>query len=1228
MPSKLSRYCEAILEASWLGAIIIVPLFFNVYSARVFEPDKLTFLRSIALVMIFAWLVKIIDGQEWKSWPPLKELWRVPLVAPITILAVVYLVTTIFSITPRVSFFGSYQRLQGTYTTLSYMVVFAFVLMYLRTKAQINRLITTAIIVSVPVSLYGLIQKYGLDPLPWGGDVTNRIASNMGNAIFVSAYIIMITPLVFYRVVDAFKNILTDEELSWSDVIRASIYIFIAALHVLTILFSQSRGPLIGFLAGIFTMILILLVQLRDNDPQKSRIKIIEIVYAFASLVGSSLVGVALGYGFALLATDKGWISLQVSELTSDAYKTALLGAFSFVGAVLGGIALIFILAATRKGWRWLWSSWIFLAILIAGFLVMFNLPESPISDWRHLPYIGRIGRALDVESNTGKVRTYIWQGVVEMIKPHDPLEFPDGKTDTLNIIRPLVGYGPESMYVSYNRFYVPDLAHVEKRNASPDRSHNETFDALAITGLLGFLSWQLLYGSLFIFGFSWLGVMRKKIDKILFFCFVLGAGLVSSIVFWQWLGVEFIGVAFPFGELAGLLIYLAYYALFSKPEEKHLKLNYTLLTAILAAVVAHFAEIHFGIAIAATRTYFFTFAALAVVLGRGVFQELPVQEQPVPEQASRNPKKRRGKKTVPRRSIISTIDSIHYVIIGGILMGLILGTLGYEFIGNPQISDNTVPGTAQILWSSLTRNPKDEYAPTYAALGLVLLTALIGGVLVVTEINKLEETDSKKDNLLKNLLAYLGTAFVIGFLFMIIQSGRLRFLAMGAGINQNMNTIERIRVASDAAAGLLSFFYVFVFLLLLSIAYYLNWLKKDSFSSTTGVGWISLAAATALCIYLINTTNLNMIRADTIYKQADPWDKRAMSEKKPEYWELAIAEYNHALELAPKEDFYYLWLGRAYLEQSAVMSDPVAQQQLMEVARDKLLLAREINPLNTDHSANLARLHTRWAEIASSDVERTNKANQANKYYAEAHMLSPQNAVILDEWAMLLAGLFGDCEGSMSKLEQSLALDSEYNSTYENMGKVSLSCGDRESDETKKQSYYLQAKESYEKLLELDKCNLSAFTALGYAENQLGNQDKAIEANLNGLSCIANPASASTVQFHRNLTILYSQIGDTESAIIHAKSAAQAAGDNQSSLFDAARLLLQLGDSQDAYQVALKLGQLAPDNWSQLQELATIFGQVGHAAEGIPFAQQALDKAPEEQKQALQNLIQTLEAQ
>ena len=61
MNTKFSRFLEAIIEAGWLAALIIVPLFFNVHSSRVFEPDKLSLLRSIALVMAVAWLIKLAN---------------------------------------------------------------------------------------------------------------------------------------------------------------------------------------------------------------------------------------------------------------------------------------------------------------------------------------------------------------------------------------------------------------------------------------------------------------------------------------------------------------------------------------------------------------------------------------------------------------------------------------------------------------------------------------------------------------------------------------------------------------------------------------------------------------------------------------------------------------------------------------------------------------------------------------------------------------------------------------------------------------------------------------------------------------------------------------------------------------------------------------------------------------------------------------------------------------
>src|SRR6476661_10619195 len=125
--------------------------------------------------------------------------------------------------------------------------------------------------------------------------------------------------------------------------------------------------------------------------------------------------------------------------------------------------------------------------VLVGGFLVVFNLPDSPIAHLRDTPYIGRLGTLLQADEGTGKVRTLIWSGAKQMI-----LDSP---------ARTLFGWGPEGMYVGYNKFYPPDLAHWELRNATPDRSHDFYIDQLVTMGALGLLAYLLLSVSFFIYG-------------------------------------------------------------------------------------------------------------------------------------------------------------------------------------------------------------------------------------------------------------------------------------------------------------------------------------------------------------------------------------------------------------------------------------------------------------------------------------------------------------------------------------------------------------------------------------------------------------------------------------------------------------------------------------------------------------------------------------------------------
>ena len=347
MRTKLSVFCDRVLETGWLLAAILAPLYFNVLSSRVFEPDKLALVRSIALVMVAAWLIKVIDSSTWGNpsgqasrprpsgvetarpgfW---KRLTSVPLVVPTLFLVASYLLSTILSIAPEISLWGSYMRLQGTYTTYSYIVIFFLMLATLREREQVDRLCSTIILTSLPISLYGILQHYGLDSLPWSGSVTERVASNMGNSIFVAAYLIMAVPLTLARLIDSFSTLLKEQESNIGHSLLAGCYAFVLSVQLICIFFTQSRGPWLGLMAGLYVFMLVGLISLRRSLSDQSPLNRRDIGRALLFVVGSIPLGVVPAY---------------------------------------------IVLVALRRGWRWLWLGWVIHTVVIASFLVAFNLP-------------------------------------------------------------------------------------------------------------------------------------------------------------------------------------------------------------------------------------------------------------------------------------------------------------------------------------------------------------------------------------------------------------------------------------------------------------------------------------------------------------------------------------------------------------------------------------------------------------------------------------------------------------------------------------------------------------------------------------------------------------------------------------------------------------------------------------------------------------------------------------
>ena len=990
MPNRLSRYCDGVMEAGWLLAVLLAPLFFNIYSSRVFEPDKIALIRSLALMTLAAWLVKLIseggprfENAQTRRLVSFKDWLRVPMLAPVAAFALIYLLATFFSVAPNISIFGSYQRLQGTFSTFAYIVLFAALASNLRQRAQIERLFTVVIITSLPISIYGLLQRYQLDPLPWGGETVERVTGHMGNAIFLAAYLIMAALLTLGRVVAAFRSVMTEAEHLTINTLRAAIYVFIFAVNLVAIWFTQSRGPQLGLAAGLF---------------------------------------------------------------------------------------FFFILLALHYRVRWLVLTTVGLAVALFAFLLALNIPNGPFQSIKEIRGVGRLASMFDElegRTGTGRVRVLIWSGVVKMIQPHEPITQPDGTPDPLNAIRPLIGYGPEALHVAYNRFYPPELGQIEARNASPDRSHNETFDALAFTGGLGLLGYLGLFTALFYYSLKWLGLIGSPQRRAIFLAFVLGGGALGAIGMVAWQGPELFSIGLPFGMLAGLIAFLTLFvALFPGPDTERAiqsveSWRAVAMISLFAALIAHFAEIHFGIAIVSTRTHFWVYVGALLVLG-WIFPALqPATANAASASAAASHSAAAPVKVSARRrrtEAARAASSIDLPPATGVTLGLLtalLITLGFNFITNAARS----PDIGVIIGNSLSLvNTPEGARSSFGIIGLILFTWLAGGALSYLE----EKRESRSALRWSELAISLGLAFLAAILAWLFHANAL---AQNATYQLRGATPEEVARSAlqlvDLLGAALTLYYALMLITLLGWASAL----PDSASGNragnlrSGAAWLGYLGLPLIALVFSVTLNLQVIQADVVYKtglQADEQGQPVVS----------IPLFNRTLELAPSQDFYYLFLGRAYLNASNTV--PAEQRdELFATAEGKLKDARAINPLNTDHTANLARLNKQWALISTAADQRQQHAQTSDQYYAEAVRLSPNNAGLWNEWALLNFEVLGDTAQAQAKLDQSLALDATFDQTYQFQGDLYAAQARQATDPAVQQDFYAKAVAVYQKGVE-----------------------------------------------------------------------------------------------------------------------------------------------------------------
>ncbi|MEE8472107.1 MAG: O-antigen ligase family protein, partial [Dehalococcoidia bacterium] len=284
-----SSASSALIEACWLVALVAVPLVVNPSGGFAFSIYKASFLRILVGSMAALWVLKtglsLRPSPEGHASRRAIGFLRAPFTAPILALAVAYLLATALSISPSTSLWGSVARMGGTYTMLSYLVLFLIVAAELRTGAQLNRIVWAIILGSSLVSLLGIAEWLGWSPWllerVYG---TWRAGSTIGHPTTLGAYLVPAIALVVGKI--ARLRVSGPGPPTGRTAPRLAVLGTLLSLQLAALLFTNARGPWMGLaaLAVLFPAILFI----TNRSWRALRLEVLLLVLGVVFLIGLS----------------------------------------------------------------------------------------------------------------------------------------------------------------------------------------------------------------------------------------------------------------------------------------------------------------------------------------------------------------------------------------------------------------------------------------------------------------------------------------------------------------------------------------------------------------------------------------------------------------------------------------------------------------------------------------------------------------------------------------------------------------------------------------------------------------------------------------------------------------------------------------------------------------------------------------------------------------------------
>ena len=488
-----------------------------------------------------------------------------------------------------------------------------------------------------------------------------------------------------------------------------------------------------------------------------------------------------------------------------------------------------------------------------------------------------------------------------------------------------------------------------------------------------------------------------------------------------------------------------------------------------------------------------------------------------------------------------------------------------------------------------------------------------------------------------------------------MIQSGRLIPGAGGTDLDSQL----------DHVAGHFALYtwIVVIWLIAAGTVYAWPWLRERRLPSGNrlAIGATAGVVLAAIFFTIIANVNIGLVRADIIYKQGQQFDSQRN-------WISSIELYRRALLARTTEDHYMLFLGRSLLEQAKqanaegafkLDANPTVNevlaltpQQTSQMNESELLRAAEVilneaqrvNPLNTDHTANLARLYRTGADLTDDGDLRQEMLDKSIAQYNMAVTLSPNAAhlwnekgsahlarrerdlaeeaylysleldPIFEQTYLLIADFYLNNEETIAKACERLKEGIEYNPRNAQLQSYLGVCLARTED-------FEGAIAANMRVLEIAPSNTGAMRNLSILHRDLGQNDEALAWAERTVEAVGS--TDEKVRLQQELLIpLYQSQGQTDKLAEQYESMRAADPANTNVLRNLYNIYVTANDSAKTINVLQALVQLEPDNFQHHLALGQQYLAVGQIAAARQPLEQALALAPDDQQTAIQALI------